>query len=372
MALWLLLCLMTAVAVFAVLWPLARRAGPTNPPSDVAIYRDQLEEIRHDQAAGLIEGSEAAAAQREVARRLIAAADAGNVGASDAPSSANAFRRRAVVLAVLALLPVTAGGIYLRLGSPALPDQPLAQRLAAPGGGPSIESLIAQVEAQLERRPDDGRGWEIIAPVYTRLGRFDDAVKARRNALRLNGENADRQAALGEALVLADNGLVTQQARQAFERALALDHSQVQAQYFMGLASEQEGNPAQAAAIWRGLLANAPPDAGWVEFIRRSLARVESPAGSNASARNDESASPELDGAQRGAMIRGMVERLAQRLQQDGSDPAGWLRLVRSYMVLGDTDKARAAADAARRALAGDPLKLRQFEDQFKALGLQG
>jgi cytochrome c-type biogenesis protein CcmH len=67
-----------------------------------------------------------------------------------------------------------------------------------------------------------------------------------------------------------------------------------------------------------------------------------------------------------------MVERLSERLQLDGSDPEGWLRLVRSYMVLGEPDKARAAAGDARRALAGDPTKLRHFEDLVKALGLEG
>ena len=60
---------------------------------------------------------------------------------------------------------------------------------------------MAQVEAHLESNPDDGRGWEVVAPVYLRLGRFEDAVKARRNALRLIGANADREADLGEALI---------------------------------------------------------------------------------------------------------------------------------------------------------------------------
>ncbi len=83
-------------------------------------------------------------------------------------------------------------------------------------------------------------------------------------------------------------------------------------------------------------------------------------------------ASSQLNESQRNAMIRGMVERLAQRLQSDGSDPQGWLRRVRSYMVLGEPDKARAAAGDARRALAGDPVELRQFEDLVKALGLEG
>jgi cytochrome c-type biogenesis protein CcmH len=279
-------------------------------------------------------------------------------------------RSRLVSTAVLALLPVGAAGLYLALGSPTLPDQPLAPRLAASGAGQSVESLVAQVEAHLELRPEDGRGWEVIAPVYMRLGRFDDAVKARRSALRLNGETAEREAALGEALVLAANGVVTADAKAAFDRALVLDAAHVQARYFVGLAAEQDGNPIRAAAIWRDLLAGTPPDAPWTEFLRRSLARVDGSAERRPGGPSEDqiAASSELGADQRNAMIQGMVERLSQRLARDGADPEGWLRLVRSYMVLGEPGKARAAATDARRALAGDPTKLRQFEDLVKAL----
>jgi cytochrome c-type biogenesis protein CcmH len=70
--------------------------------------------------------------------------------------------------------------------------------------------------------------------------------------------------------------------------------------------------------------------------------------------------------------VQTMVTRLAERLHRDGSDIEGWLRLVRSYMVLGDRDKALAAVGDARRALAGDAEKLRKIEELVKGLGLEG
>lgn len=374
MALWFVLSLMTAAAVFAVLWPLARQPKASSLPSEIAIYRDQLEEVRRDHAAGLIGDAEATAAEREVSRRLIAAADASRIDAADPDLSAAIFRRRLIVVAVLALLPIAAAGMYLGVGSPTLPDQPLAKRLAASGRGQSMDSLIVQVEAQLERRPNDGRGWEVIAPVYMRLGRFDDAVRARRNALRLNSESAERQAALGEALVFAENGVVTAEAKAAFERALVLESGHLQARYFLGLAAEQDGNATGAAEIWQALLASAPPDAPWAEFVRRALARVQPGTDTHASGPTAEqvTSSAELSDDQRSAMIQGMVERLSERLRRDGSDAESWLRLVRSYMVLGEPDKARAAVNDARRALAGNSIKLRDFENHVKALGLEG
>jgi cytochrome c-type biogenesis protein CcmH len=375
MTVWLALSLMTCAAVGAVLWPLARRPSEASRVNDIAIYRDQLEEIGRDRAAGLIGDKDASAAEREVSRRLIAAADAAD---SDTPSAPPRLRRRLVACATLVMLPLSAIGLYLGLGSPSMPDQPLAPRLAAARSGGSIGSLIARVEAHLERHPDDGRGWEVIAPVYLRLGRFEEALKARREALRLNGENADRQAALGEALVMAANGVVTADAKAAFDRALALDRGHVQARYFTGLAAEQDGDRARAAAVWQALLASAPPDASWRELVQEALARVDGSADHTPPAPgpgpNEEqiAASSQMSESQRNVMIRGMVERLSQRLQSDGSDPEAWSRLVRSYMVLGEPERARAAAGDARRALASDPAKLRQFEDLVKALGLEG
>jgi len=366
MTLWLGLALMTVAAILAVLWPLARRRSIARSGSDVAVYRDQLDEIERDRAAGLIEDKEAAAARIEVSRRLIAAVDA--QPAADASAGAT-WRRRAVAAVALVALPLIASTFYLSLGSPSLPDQPLASRLAG-RGGQSIDSLLAQVETHLERNPSDGRGWEVIAPIYLRLGRFDEAVKARRNALRLNGENAERQAALGEALVFAANGIVTADAKAAFEKSVALGGNDVQARYFLGLAAEQDGNRAQAAATWRSLIEAAPADAPWIDFVRDALARVE--RGGSGPSEEQVAAAASQSAAERNVMVRGMVERLSERLHRDGSDIEGWLRLVRSYMVLGEPDKARAAVVDARHALAGDPAKLRQLDAFVKALGLEG
>jgi cytochrome c-type biogenesis protein CcmH len=374
MTLWFGLALMTAAAVWAVLWPLARRGNELRSGSDVAVYRDQLAEIERDRAAGLIGESEAVGARVEVSRRLIAAADA-QTGPPSSVSSAT-WRRRAVALVALVVLPFGAAAFYLALGSPSLPDQPLAPRLAASRSDPSVDTLIAQVEEHLSRRPEDGRGWEVIAPVYLRLGRFDDAIKARRNALRLNGATGEREAALGEALVFAANGVVTAEAKAAFERAIALDANRVEARYFLGLAAEQDGDYSQAAATWRALLEAAPPDAPWIDVLRGALARVN-PGGATGSPRIDPSdeqvtASRQLGPEQRKAMIEGMVERLSERLHRDGADVDGWLRLVRSYLVLGQPEKARAAVIDARRALAGDAIKLRRLDDLLRGLGLEG
>jgi cytochrome c-type biogenesis protein CcmH len=376
MTLWLVFALMTAAAIFAVLWPLSRRSGGGGG-SEIVVYRDQLDEITRDRASGLIREAEAEAAKVEVSRRLLAAADAAE--ADKPPSGASpVWRRRTTAIAALVLLPVFAVAFYLTIGSPQMPGEPLAERQSAARENPPIEALITQVEDHVARNPDDGRGWEVLAPVYMRLGRFDDSVRAWRNAIRLNGSTAAREADLGEALVAGANGVVTADAKAAFDRALALDKDDVKTRFYLGMAADQDGKRAEADAIWRDLLVKAPPDAPWIEVVRHALDRgapaapsAQTPTAPGPSAA-DVAAAAQMKPDEQKQMIAGMVARLADRLKQDGSDVEGWLRLVRAYKVMGDAVKAQAAAADARRALAADPDKLRRLDELVKELGLQG
>jgi cytochrome c-type biogenesis protein CcmH len=390
MTLWFAFALMTAAAIFAVLWPLGRR-GAGSGGSDLAVYRDQLDEIVRDRAQGRIGEAEAEAAKIEVSRRLITAADVAQAEKSES-ATPSLWRRRATAMAALVLLPLGATALYLALGSPQLPGEPLAARLQAVHQDRSIQSLVSQVEAHLERNPNDVRGYEVVAPVYLRLGRFDDAVRARRKLLALAGETAERQADLGEALAAASNGIITVEAKNAFERALTLDPNELKAEFFVGLAAEQDGNRHDAAAIWARMLKDAPADAPWVPMVSAALRRVGGtppkmadkatavPAPSvaapnpNAPGPNaaDVAAAQGMTEKDRGEMIRGMVARLADKLKEDGSDVTGWQRLLRAYMVLGERDKAQAAAGDAKKALASDPDKLRRIGDMIKSLGLEG
>jgi len=367
MTLLLIFAVMSAAAVGAVIWPFIRNREDWSSGSDVMVYRDQLDEVERDRSAGLIGKVEADAARLEISRRLLGAAD--SAGTKQPISSLTPGRRRIAAAVALLALPALAGGFYLRLGSPQLAS---AQQEATPDKGSaqeSVEGLVGQVEAYLQRNPNDGHGWEILAPVYLRLNRYSDSVTAWRNALQLLGESAERDANLAESLTLQANGVVTAEAKAAFLRAATLDNTLVTARYYLGLAAEQDGDRAKAAKIWRDLIAEAPKGAEWVADVRDALARVESNSGSapgpgaaNIAAVANQS--PE----QQSAMIHSMVDRLAARLKQDGSDVEGWLRLVRSYKVLAEPDKVRAAITDAQQALASDRDKLDKLNAGLKSL----
>jgi len=387
MTLWFVFALMTVAAIAAVLWPLGHAGSTQGGGNEAAVYKDQLAEIERDLVSGLIAPPEAEAARVEISRRLLAAA---GTGRKSEGQSSLAWRRAAAVMALVGL-PLVAAAVYFPLGSPNLRDFPLAQRSRAPDPAmaSSLEAMVAKVEQHLKEDPTDGRGWSVLAPVLVRLGRYDDAVGAYRNLITYNGENAERRSNLGEVLTVVAGGVVTPEAKTEFERARALNADDPKANYFLGLAAEQGGRKDDAATIWRALLEKTPADAPWRPLVQSSLARV---GGGSAEPTNSQTTSPQAAGGNaapalsdetiaaaknmsegdRAAMIRSMVERLADRLKQSGNDVEGWLHLVNAYVVMGDHDKAKSAIADARAAVGKDAERLRQFNEGLKDLGLDG
>lgn len=378
MLFWSILALLTLVAVaFLVLPFLGRRraAGLAGQASDVAIYRDQLSEIESDNASGLIDEREAEAARIEVSRRLLGAARRDEAETHDSDDGPGRRRVRIAMIAIIALaVPTLSAAFYQRLGSPkaARPGADLASQ-AAQRNRASIDDMILQVENHLKLKPDDLRSWEVLAPVYMRLGRYDDAVGAWRRVIELAGENSERRENYGESLVAAADGVVTPEAKTEFEKAVALDATTVPARYYLGLAALQEGRRDEARKAWSDLVASAPPEATWAISIRAAIDRLDGKSPplperpvNGPSARQMEEAA-RLPAEQQTEMIRGMVDKLAQRLKANGDDPVGWARLVQSYRVIGDTTKAEEAIADARKALAESAVKTALFEEALKS-----
>jgi cytochrome c-type biogenesis protein CcmH len=355
---WLVFALLAGAAVLAVLIPLAAKTAPVEPgASDRAFYREQMAEIARESADGRLSAEDAETARAEAARRLLRASQAQGAAA---PSSRRA--RVVAALATLVLVPALAVPLYLEIGAADLPDMPLAQRRAVAPPQVDFSQAVTRIEQHLSQHPDDGRGWEVIAPVYLRSGRYEDGVHALSEALRLLGATAARHAALGEAHVLASQGEVSPAARRNFEAALALDPQDPVSRYYLGLAAAQEGDDAKARDIWSKLIADAPPNAGYRGLVQSQLEKLTgeaAPAGPASAAGAAIAAMPQRE--QRAA-IGAMVERLATRLAQDGSDVEGWLKLLRAYSVMAQPAKAQAALENARKALQEKPTELARVE----------
>ena len=359
MLFWILVAILTAAVAAVLLLPLLRRPSvdAEGASHDVEVYRDQLEELKRDEVTGLIGASEAELARAEVARRLIAASKA------EAKEKARTGGRNRLAQAfVIVALPAIGLCLYLTTGRPELPAQPLAERLANPGN--DINILIARAENHLARNPNDGAGWDLLAPIYYRSGRMEDSANAFAHAIRLLGATPERLDGHAEALIALADGVITADARKQLEESLKLKVDNPRARYYLALALEQEGKKPEALAAFEALAKETPADAPWLPLVNRHIVALGE-GGSAGQLGNptagDVAAAEEMSAGDRQQMIAGMVETLAAKLQENPDNFEGWMRIIRSYVVLDQRPKAEAALQTALKTFPVDSDKGRQL-----------
>ncbi|UXN60764.1 c-type cytochrome biogenesis protein CcmI [Phyllobacterium zundukense] len=379
MVFWISAAVLTVVATLLVLLPLTRRVqSPVSDNQyDVEVYRDQLRELDADEKRGLIDPASSEQARAEIGRRLLKSAKAVEDDKAIVRPTKSATREWLTLATVLAI-PLISWGIYTKLGSPDLPAQPLAERLAKPADQSTPAELIARAEAHLALNPDDGQGWEVLAPIYLRMGRPGDAVAAYQNSIRLNGDSAGRQLGLGQALTAETGGKVTARAEEAFKRAMTLDPKDMRPQFYIIDGWMQQGRLPEARDLIRKLLAEAPADVPWRDQAQAALTRLDHEIAGDAPDVSDvEKTGPDasqveaaagMNNQDRAAMIEGMVANLAEKLKQSPDDVEGWERLVRSYVVLNRPNDALEALGRARKVLSAD--KLARLDAVANELGL--
>ncbi|TRC97430.1 c-type cytochrome biogenesis protein CcmI [Mesorhizobium sp. WSM4303] len=375
MLFWVIAAILTLGASLAVLLPLTGggKGASSSSDHDLEVYRDQLAELDRDASRGLIQPAEAEEARAEIARRILRL---GNTSQADAAGTRQPSRAaRLVATSAVLVVPLLSWGLYSQVGSPDLPSQPLAERLAKNPADSSVDELVARAEAHLAANPSDGRGWDVLAPIYLRLQRFSDAVTAYRNAIRLDGDTAAREAGLGEAIANAAGGIVSADAQSAFEQALRLDPANPKASFYLAMALAQEGRLAEATAAWQKMLGLLPQDSPWrgavqqalADAANRSAASGEPATGPDAAAVDAASSMAPQD---RQAMIDTMVAGLDEKLRQNPRDTEGWMRLIRSYVVLGKADAARDALHRGIAVFGADSEEAKKFTALAASLGL--
>ena len=362
MIFWISAAILAFLAMASIVLPLLRQRSEAGSlfSYDRELYKARLKEIETDLELGRIAPAEADAARAEEGRKLLALSNSSE-NRSDLGSSG-----RWVVVALAALfVPLASTLFYLQTGNPAMPDMSIASRMNQDPSGQSIEQLLSRAEAQLARNPDDVKGWSVVAPVYMRLGRVEDAVLAYRNAVRLKPDDVDLKTALGEAMVVAGQGIVTEDAKHWFVEAVRLKPDDAKARFFLAIAMGQEGKLQEAADAWRSLISEAPQEAPWLPVAKAQLGQVmaqlsgTSPSGPSG---EDVEAAAKMPAADRQEMIRGMVAGLAEKLKADPSDKDGWRRLVRSWAVLGEREKLEAALADAKEAFPEDAAFLAELD----------
>jgi cytochrome c-type biogenesis protein CcmH len=251
--------------------------------------------------------------------------------------------------------------------------------------------MTQRLAARLARNPGDIEGWRTLGWSYLNIGRFTDAEEAYAKAIALDPGNTEFRGGRIEALVGAAGGTVTAEAKAVIAETLQRDPKDVRARYFDGLAREQEGDKAAALAEWTELLKEGSgderPGQSWasdlrnkVGALRRDMGRLDlgldgvadvprltgaarqtaqaAPLAPRAAGKGpspqDVQAAEAMPAGDRIAMIRSMVDGLASRLERSPRDADGWIRLIRSRTVLGESELARQALAHGLAVFADD------------------
>jgi cytochrome c-type biogenesis protein CcmH len=258
-----------------------------------------------------------------------------------------------------------------------------------------VGGMIAGLEARLAENPDDAEGWRMLGWSYFNTEKYDLASKAYEKSVELDASDPAVLAAYGETLVRAQKGLISEKAQSVFDDVLALNPSEPRARFFKGMALEQSGNSKGAIELWLAILDDAPSNADWVGgleqrvqelaaatgydlgdrfngagVLNQSTASLLPPKTERGPTQKDINAAQTMTAEDRQAMIVGMVDQLAARLEDDPSNVDDWVKLMRSRLVLKDTSAALSAYNRASEIFSDQPLKLSKVTTAAQQLGL--
>jgi cytochrome c-type biogenesis protein CcmH len=259
--------------------------------------------------------------------------------------------------------------------------------------------MMQRLAARLEKNPTDGEGFRMLAWSYVMTSHPDKAIPAYKRALALLPNQSNVHAGYGEALVGVAKGTVTPEAKAAFDRAIQIDPSEPRARYFEALWLAQHGQEKEALEKWIALANGGPADAPWQTDLRRQIGETSAKLGGDVSSRLAKAApigvgrigvgpvsagvappipneamqaASALPAADRQAMVDEMVEGLARKLAANPKDADGWIRLLRSRMVLKQDQQAARDLATARRSLASSPADLARVVASAKENGVPG
>lgn len=252
--LWLTASILALLAVSAVMPALLRVSRPGDierTQVNVAIARERERELRKELDEGILSDSEFDAARRELEHGLA-------IDLEGEPHAApNKATSPVLAVAVSAMLPILALGLYIFLGSPNLPEHPgmpATSDVTGQDQPADVDVMLAQLKARLVDEPNDIRGWTLLGNALMSTGQYAKAVPAYRRLVALQPGNAERLVRLADALAMSRNGVLTGEPEELIQQALMLSPGHPQGLWLAGIAAEQRGAYADALVIFNRLL----------------------------------------------------------------------------------------------------------------------
>ncbi len=355
MSLWIFITLLSAITLLALFFS-ARNKGEEDSEKPVLSeteehFKLQLADIGASFTAGKLSETDAQVARAELAREIVQHRATLPEGVSKIQDTGQKWIGWLLAVTSIASIGL-ALVIYLNLGSPDqtpfTPAQPSPVTAQQEIVTEDFRIALERVEQQMVVDPGDIRGWQVLAPAYMRLQRFDEAVVAYRNILELAPPTADAQTDLAEALLMASEGTASPEIMQLLQEAAQADETHARSRFYLAAEATRIEQWDEAVAHWQELLALGTGQEQWIEIAQNGLAVAMARGGPIPDqASGNDLGNTDTAAADRSELIRSMVQGLDERLSAEGGSIEEWTRLVRSFLVLGETDKAVSAYTTA-------------------------
>ena len=362
---WLSFILLSLLALTLMAMPLRSKEQVNNLPEDTtpAVLLDQLDEVQRDLDRSVISAAEAKAAEQEIKRRILMQSRKSTIRKTESMAGG----RIGLILSAV-FVPLFAFGYYMSMGSPEIPGIAFADRAAERQEAAQMADLSSQLYDRLVSDPAGGpsEGWMLLGQTYSRMGRFAEAA----DAFSIVSERPEASSAvfsmLAEALIYAQQGVVTPPAEAAIDRAIALDPDNPASVFYKAVALSQTGEAAKGHDLLVARLNSADDFYPWMESLvveanrigvgigrpPISLASFAPMARAPGPNEDDVANAQDMSDEERQAFIQSMVQRLATRLEDEPSDLDGWMRLGNAYTVLGNTAQAIGAYERAEALMS--------------------
>ena len=360
--------------------------GQTNQiDQQIDLLQDERQHLEKELSDGTLSVEGHGNACFEIDRRLLALANDVNKHSQSKQSHLTP-----VTILLSLLIPTFSMVIYLALGSPQSPDQPIASRsaeiIAANAGATKSQnnSALALQEAivKTEQTPKSVEAWLLLAQAAANVSDSVTEIRALRNAIDITKSDTMIISMLAEALSRAADGQVTVPARALIKTVLESNPKEPRALFLSGLAAYQDGNNEIAINQWQTLLAVSSPNAPWVDLVQENMKRAAEAGGITLdTAKNPtplRASGPDAEAIadaenmtkdEQNEMIASMVQRLRDRLADEPDDTDGWLRLARAYDVLGQTENTMEALAKAAKSAPNDLDIQLNFLEQILSTG---
>lgn len=364
--------LLTLLVVAWLVRPLLRKPkmdGISSDKLNASIHRDQLQALEVDLARGVISPQDFETTRDELQLRLLD--DTESFEVDPAQKTAGFWTAKRTAAAISLSLPVLALGIYLQLGTPAAIN-PTAQ---ASVDEQQIKQMVDTLAARLKDKPDNPKGWAMLARSYKIVGRFEEAQQAFEKAGAMVNADPNLLVDYAELLGILAGNKLEGRPQQMIDEALRLNPEHPTGLMMAGVAAYQAANYPSAVTRWEKLLSLMPPDSPDAQQIQANISDARAKGSLSAGESNK---LPPVPAAAAEGMtpekINQMVDRLAARLKDNPDDLAGWARLARAYKVQGRMDEAANAYAKTGKLLDTDADLLTQYADLLatRSNSLQG